>query len=246
MRLDRKNPTYLTSHSYFFYYNSRCCNGLYFHIPVVRHFLLLNKKHAHFGKWNEQVFQKQAPLVLELGCGKGEYTVALAKKYPEKNFVGIDIKGARMWRGAKTSLDEGISNTRFLRSKIEFLPSFFSENEVDEIWITFPDPQLKNKRERKRLTSPRFLQYYRTILVPGGTVNLKTDSYELFEYTVELLKNSGELIQFQSSDLYSEAVDKLPENELISIQTHYEKMFVAKGKKICYLRFTLNQTSSNG
>ncbi len=204
--------------------------------------LLLDKKHDFFGKWKSLVFKDNAPIVLELGCGKGEYTVALAKKYPNKNFIGIDIKGARMWRGAKTSLEDGVSNTRFLRTKIEFLPSFFDKNEIHEIWITFPDPQLKSSRERKRLTSPRFLTYYRDMLVEGGTVNLKTDSRELYDYTLEQLEITKDPILFSTSDLYQESTDQLPEKELVTIQTHYEKLFSAQGKKICYLQFTLNKS----
>lgn len=187
------------------------------------------------GNWNKKVFRNNNPIVLELGCGRGEYTVALAQKYPDKNFIGIDIKGARLWRGAKTVHEENILNAAFLRIRIDFIVSCFELNEVDEIWITFPDPQARANRARKRLTSAMFLERYRKFLKPKGSIHLKTDSRMLHEYTKAiLLKNDFKILE-AISDVYQQN----PDNQLLSIQTHYEKQYLAKGCPITYLKFLI-------
>ena len=177
------------------------------------------------------------PIVLELGCGKGEYTIGLAEKSPDKNFIGMDIKGARLWRGCKIVEERKLKNVAFIRSQVDHITKFFGSNEVDEIWITFPDPQLK--KERKRLTSPVFLEKYRNILVPGGLIHLKTDNSALVDYTLEVLRRERHPVLFSTDDLYH-----LREIEDAgTIQTHYERMWLEEGKKICYLEFQLNSSS---
>jgi len=196
------------------------------------------KDHPLKGKWNQELFQNNNPIVLELGCGKGEYTVGLATKFPEKNFIGVDIKGARMWRGAKTSNEQKLSNTAFLRTRIEFISFFFGENEVDEIWVTFPDPHPGLRNARKRLTSPPFLIRYRSFLKEKGLIHLKTDNIELHRYTFNMaVRNSLEVIT-ATEDLYSasDSIENVP-LDILSIRTHYEKIFLAKGMKINYLCF---------
>ncbi len=197
---------------------------------------LLSDAFALKGRWREDFFGNDHPLVLELGCGKGDYTVALARRYPGKNFIGIDIKGARMWRGAKTALEEGLKNVAFLRMQIELIEHAFGPGEVDEIWITFPDPQLKFKRAKHRLTHPAFLKKYRRILKPGGPVHLKTDSEFLFGYTQGVLQGLGYPIHYAHHDIYHN-----PEApaEATGIQTFYEQKWLAEGKKITYMRFSL-------
>lgn len=192
------------------------------------------------GKWGSEFFKNNAPIVLELGCGKGEYTNELARMYPEKNFIGIDIKGARMWRGAKTALEENIRNNAFLRTRIEWISSFFDKDEISEIWITFPDPQLKERRAKKRLTGTFFLNMYKNMLQPGGRVHLKTDSWELYDYTRQVLDyNSSETI-LNYDDIYSlENIDPI-----LTVKTHYEKLFLKEGKKITYLQFTLDKKTA--
>ncbi len=188
---------------------------------------------VHKGKWNADYFKNINPIVLELGCGRGEYTVSLAKYFPHKNFIGIDIKGARIWRGAKTGMEENISNMAFLRIEIEQLEEHFNENEVDEIWITFPDPQPQISRERKRLTYNRFLEMYKKILKPEGLVHLKTDNDGLYEYTLEKTKELNLNVIKHTSDLYKEEwLD-----DVLSIQTTYEKIYRDKGKNINYIQF---------
>ncbi len=186
------------------------------------------------GKWSEDHFKNNNPVVLELGCGKGEYTVNLARLFPDINFVGLDYKGNRIWRGAKTALEEGISNVAFLRIQIENLLDYFTEKEVLEIWITFPDPQPQISREKKRLTSPRFLNMYHSILQDGGLVHLKTDSDSLYLYTLEKISQLGCKLDINTPDLYnSEFAD-----EVLSIKTYYEKKYLAHNKNINYLKFT--------
>jgi len=183
------------------------------------------------GRWNEQVFRNEKPIILELGCGRGEYTVEMAKKSPEFNFIGVDIKGARMWKGAQESLRLKLDNVAFLRCRIEFLFRMFAQQEVTEIWITFPDPQAR--KPRKRLTSSRFINMYLKMLNPGGRIHLKTDSPILHEYTFSLLKWNGLVPDRCTTDLYaSELVD-----EVLSIRTHYESGFLQIGKPITYLSF---------
>ena len=188
---------------------------------------------VHQGNWNANYFKNTQPIVLELGCGRGEYTVSLAKFFPTKNFIGIDIKGARIWRGAKTGMEENISNMAFLRIEIEQLDEHFGEEEVDEIWITFPDPQPQISRERKRLTHDRFLTMYKKVLKPNGIVHLKTDNDGLYEYTLEKVKELKlNLIKYTSNLYKEEWLD-----DVLSIQTTYEKIYRDKGKNINYIQF---------
>ena len=187
------------------------------------------------GRWKKEVFGNDHPLVLELGCGKGEYTTGLARNNPAKNFMGLDIKGARMWTGARTALDEGLYNVAFLRTRIDFINSFFAHDEVEEIWITFPDPQEKRRRIKKRLPGALFLNKYREFLKDGGKVHLKTDNRELYLDTLEMVQyNELPLVQ-NSDDIYGEDW----EDESVSIQTYYEKIFLAEGKAINYICFRL-------
>ena len=186
------------------------------------------------GNWKQNFFKNNNPIVLELGCGKGEYSVNLAKMFPNKNFLGIDIKGARFWRGAKTALEENISNVGFLRTQIELVDCIFAENEIDEIWITFPDPQIKYKRTKHRMTNPDFLDKYKRILKPNGVVHLKTDSEYMHGYTLGLLQGLGLEIEYAHHDVYG--TTNAPK-EVTSIQTYYEGQYLEIGKKITYLRF---------
>ncbi len=196
---------------------------------------LKNGNFALKGKWNRDFFHNDNPIVLELGCGKGEYTVSLAKKYPGKNFIGIDIKGARMWRGCKTANEEGMQNVAFIRTRIQMIETCFAPDEISEIWVTFPDPQ--PNKPNKRLTSLRFLSYYKNILKPGAVLHLKTDSYELHKYTLEeVLKPNNYPILFASADLYNSGCTQ----DVMDVQTFYESMFLAQGKKITYIQFRLN------
>ena len=198
---------------------------------------IVNKKYILCGKWKSDFFKNNKPLVLELGCGKGEYTVNLAKKFPEKNFLGIDIKGARMWRGAKTAIEENISNAGFLRTRIELIQSFFEKDEVDEIWITFPDPQIKKRRAKKRLTSSKFLMSYKSFLKSTGVVHLKTDSDSLYQYTSELVKHNNLKTIFTTNDIYNHKnID-----DILKIRTHYESLFLKEGKNINYISFLLDK-----
>lgn len=186
------------------------------------------------GHWQDKVFKNDNPIVLELGCGKGEYSVALAKKYPNKNFVGIDIKGARFWRGAKTAIEENIPNVAFLRIQIELIEYAFAENEVDDIWITFPDPQIKYKRTKHRMTNQVFLERYQKVLKPGGHVNLKTDSEFMHGYTLGLLHGLGHDVVYANHDVYKN--EGSPE-EVTGIQTFYESQYLEQNKPITYIRF---------
>lgn len=188
------------------------------------------------GLWNKTIFKNHQPITLELGCGKGEYTVELARRYPDRNFIGIDIKGPRIWRGAKTALEEELTNVRFLRIFIDHLHYYFDRDEVDEIWITFPDPYIRKKpRRSKRLTSPKFLSIYRNVLKPGGTIHLKTDSSVLFDFTLETIEQEGCKIIKQIDDVYRDATN----DELLMIQTFYEKMHLKEEKTIRFVAFQL-------
>ncbi|HEK18824.1 MULTISPECIES: tRNA (guanosine(46)-N7)-methyltransferase TrmB [unclassified Mucilaginibacter] len=186
------------------------------------------------GNWAKDFFKNGNPVVLELACGKGEYSVNLAKMFPDKNFIGIDYKGNRIWRGAKTALEEGVNNVGFLRIQIENLLDYFAPGEVDEIWITFPDPQPQLSREKKRLTSPRFLQKYKELLKPGGYVNLKTDNDGLHAYTAEKIEELGLLLSVRTENLYHSPYV----TEVLSIKTYYEKKYLADNKNINYLKFS--------
>lgn len=186
------------------------------------------------GKWREDFFKNEKPIVLELGCGKGEYCLGLAEMFPEKNFLGIDIKGARFWRGAKTALEEGRDNVGFLRTQIELIDHIFAESEVDEIWITFPDPQIKYKRTKHRLTNTEFLQKYKHILKEDGLVNLKTDSEFMHGYTLGLLHGEGHEILHANHHVYK---NEYSPKEVIGIQTFYEKQYLEQNKPITYIKF---------
>ncbi len=189
------------------------------------------------GKWHEQYFKNQNPIVLELGCGKGEYTVELAKLYPNMNFIGVDIKGARMWTGATQAIREGQRNVAFLRTNIEIIDRFFAEDEVQEIWLTFSDPQMKNPR--KRLTSTFFMNRYRHFLSDGGLIHLKTDSNFLFTYTTYMVEKNHLPIEFRTEDLYHD--DRIDDatKKILSIQTYYESMWIARGLNIKYMKWHL-------
>lgn len=197
----------------------------------------VTQNHPLKGNWKKIFFKNQNPIILELGCGKGEYSVGLARKFADKNFIGVDIKGARIWKGAKISFEEKLTNIAFLRTQIEMINSFFDENEVDEIWITFPDPQMKKCRAKKRLTSSGFLLRYQKILKHNGVVHLKTDSLFLYKYTNAVVNLNNLPIIKNSPNLYAENwVD-----EILSIKTYYEKLHIDEGDAINYISFNLNK-----
>jgi tRNA (guanine-N7-)-methyltransferase len=200
---------------------------------------VFDKDYRMKGQWRKEFFKNGNPLVLELGCGKGEYTIGLAKRYPNKNFLGMDIKGARLWRGATTIEEEKIPNAGFLRTRIDFINSFYEQGEVDEIWITFPDPQLREAKEKKRLTSRLFMDRYLKVLKPGGIVHLKTDSPELYAFTVGQIKMHGYESLENTDDLYGERIEDLDAEtaDILKIRTFYESMWLEKGLKIHYLKF---------
>ncbi len=212
-----------------------------------------DKNHPIKGKWKQQLFKNPNPVVLELGCGKGEYTIGLAKAFSQNNYIGIDIKGARMWRGAKTANEQKLQNVAFLRTRIEFINSFFSEDEVDEIWITFPDPHPGARNSNKRLTSPWFLNSYRHFLKDKGLIHLKTDNKELSDFTSRVVSVNDLETVFTTNDLYSEKIElTTPQtdnsvksysfyDDILSIRTHYENIFVKAGLKINYLSFRLDK-----
>ena len=196
---------------------------------------IFHRDHQLKGRWREDFFRNDNPIVLELGCGKGEYTVALAEREPDRNFIGVDIKGARMWRGAKTATERGLKNAAFVRTRIEFITSFFAEGEVDELWITFPDPQLKTRRAKKRLTGPMFLESYAQLLKDGAPINLKTDSKHLFNYTAAVIERFGLPCEVSHGDIYGSGYA----DEVLSVKTAYEQMFLERGLPITYTRFGL-------
>lgn len=198
----------------------------------------IHEGHALKGKWNDNYFMNNNPIVLELGCGKGEYTTGLAEQHPEKNYIGVDIKGNRIWSGATAAIEKDLKNVAFLRSRIDFIEHSFSENEINEIWITFPDPQPQKTRARKRLTHPIFINRYKKFLKPGGLVHLKTDSTSLYDYTMEMIKEQNFEVLLHTSDLYRHCPPD--REELIRITTYYEKMFTAKGENIKYICFLIN------
>lgn len=191
--------------------------------------------HSSKGNWNNTIFHNNQPIVLELGCGKGEYTVGLAQLEPSKNYVGIDIKGSRMWNGAKYAIDNQLDNVGFLRTHIELVSQFFGPSEVSEIWLTFPDPQMK--RSRKRLTSTRFVEQYRQFLKPGGIVHLKTDSNFQYQYTLEMAKANGFEILQNDDNIY----DKPEVDPVLQIKTYYEKQWIGRGLSIKYISFIPHQ-----
>lgn len=189
------------------------------------------------GKWGKEAFGNDNPLVLELGCGKGEYTIELAKMYPNKNFVGIDIKGARFWKGAKTAMENDIDNAAFLRIQIELIDKAFASEEVDEIWITFPDPQIKYKRTKHRLTNLEFLEKYKTILKKNAVLHLKTDSEFMHGYTLGILHGLGCEVIYSNHDVYK---NEGSPKEVLEIQTFYESQYLKENKPITYIRFKIN------
>lgn len=199
---------------------------------------LISKKFNFYGKWKELVFKNTNPIVVELGCGKGEYTINLAKLNPDKNFIGIDIKGARFWRGAKTAVESKLNNVFFIRTQIELLNYVFKINEIDEIWLTFPDPQIKFQRQKHRLTNPSFLSIYNKILKPDGIVHLKTDSEFLHGYTLGLLEGMSIKPLASNHDIYK---NRNAPDEVVDIQTHYESIYLKVDKKISYLSFSFNE-----
>lgn len=194
------------------------------------------KEHQIKGNWHREYFKNNNPIVLELGCGKGEYTVNLSKMYPEKNFIGVDIKGARIWKGAKEAYEGQMANVAFVRTRIENILSFFGKEEVSEIWVTFPDPQPRPARAKKRLTSSRFLTHYQKFVKPNSIVHLKTDSQGLHEYTKALVEQNEMQIDVCTNDLYGSGIA----DPILSIRTHYESLFLEKGKPITYIRFILD------
>ena len=189
------------------------------------------------GHWHKKYFNNDRPIILELGCGKGEYTLHLAIQNPEKNFIGIDIKGARFWRGAKTALEKNCENVAFVRAQIELIDTLFADDEVAEIWITFPDPQIKFKRSKHRLTHPNFLNQYRKILHAKGCVHLKTDSEFLYGYTLGLMNDSSCQLLYAHHDIYN---NPNTPSAAVAVQTFYEKMFLEQNKPITYLQFQFN------
>jgi tRNA (guanine-N7-)-methyltransferase len=187
------------------------------------------------GNWRKNYFNNDNPIVLELGCGKGEYTVGLAERFPEKNFIGVDIKGNRIWTGAKTALENKLDNVAFIRTRIDFIEGCFDKGEVDEIWITFPDPQPLKTTIRQRLTNMIFLNRYKHILKEKGTINLKTDSEFFYLYTREVIKENDLVELDATNDLYGDGITR--DESLTNIKTYYEKKFSDLGFKICYLKF---------
>jgi len=185
------------------------------------------------GNWSEKIFGNNNPVILELGCGKGEYTTELAKRHPNKNFIGVDIKGARMWKGAKTALENHLKNAAFLRIRIELIEKFFAQDEVSEIWLTFPDPQPGKSNANRRLTSPAFISKFKTMLRHNGLLHLKTDSSGLYDYTMEFLRTQDGTLRIATNDLYGTH----SATRDTAIQTTYEMAFRKEGNKICYLCF---------
>ncbi len=202
--------------------------------------------HPIKGKWRTDFFKNDNPISIELGCGKGEYTVALARKYPNQNFIGADIKGARLWRGSKTVDEEGLSNAAFVRTKIEFINTFFEDGEVDEVWLTFSDPQPKDKKGTKRLTGPPFLERYRKLLKPGGTIHVKTDSVFLYERTMEEIEAGQHYILENTSNLYGSDFSTFSKDEqdILNVKTFYEEKFLSLGMPIHYISFKLNDENN--
>ncbi|MFI5140846.1 MAG: tRNA (guanosine(46)-N7)-methyltransferase TrmB [Bacteroidia bacterium] len=198
----------------------------------------IKERHPLSGKWKQEFFKNENPIVLELGCGKGEYTVGLAQNNHTNNYIGVDIKGNRIWAGAKFATENKMLNVAFVRTRIDFIEYCFAENEIDEIWITFPDPQPNKTRVRKRLTNPMFLNRYKKLLKKGGLVHLKTDSTSFYEYTLEVIAENKLELLYSTNDLYTN--NPSGNEELTNIKTYYEQLFSAKGEKIKYCCFKLN------
>jgi len=190
------------------------------------------------GKWHTDFFGNTNPIIIEIGCGKGEYTVSLAASYPDANYIGLDKKGARLWRGGKTSKENQMGNVAFIRTHIEQIEHLFSPGEVSEIWITFPEPQPRNSKAKKRFTSPQFIERFRKIMKPDGVIHLKTDSNLFYNYTLEVIKDDGHNLLYSNADLYSNTEDPRIK-DVIKVQTFYEKMWLAEGIKIKYLEYKI-------
>ncbi|NQY10730.1 MAG: tRNA (guanosine(46)-N7)-methyltransferase TrmB [Flavobacteriales bacterium] len=188
------------------------------------------------GKWAKEHFKNDNPIVLELGCGKGEYTVALSERYPDKNFIGVDIRGERLYHGAKNALEKKLTNAAFIRTYIEKIDMYFGKNEIDELWFTFPDPQLKQSRIPKRLTSPGFIDLYRAFLKNKSKIHLKTDNEVMFDYSHEVAKELGFEVLTATNNLYGEEHD-----EALDVKTYYEQIYLAEGLKICYLKYLFDE-----
>ncbi len=198
---------------------------------------VFRKDHPIKGNWGKEIFGNDNPIILELGCGKGEYTIALAEKFPENNYIGVDIKGARLWKGAKYATENGLKNVAFLRTRIEFIDSIFSQGEVSEIWLTFSDPQ--PNKPRKRLSSPLFLERYSHILKEDGIIHLKTDSQLLHEYTLETIEDENHILIEANNDIYG--TKRADNDDILSVKTFYEKQFLAKGMAITYAKWRLRK-----
>ena len=209
-------------------FSEMACFPHVFEFPFA---VLQEKEFDLKGRWQQEYFRNANPIVLELGCGRGEYTVGLGKMFPSKNFIGVDIKGARMWAGARESWENGIRNVAFLRTNIEMIHHFFASGEVDEIWLTFPDPQMK--KVNKRLTSTRMMQLYREILSDQGIIHLKTDSNFLYMYTCEMVKVNHFPVLVQTDNLYDSGINEA----VLNIRTHYEQQWLERGIPTKYLRF---------
>lgn len=197
---------------------------------------VVTKKFALKGKWNSDFFKNNHPIIVELGCGKGEYSIGLAERNPNENYIGIDVKGARFWRGAKTAIQTGMKNVAFVRTQIELIDDIFAENEVSEIWITFPDPQIKYKRTKHRMTNSEFLKLYKKILKFEGIVNLKTDSEFMHGYTLGLLHGEGHEVLYSNHNVYK---NEGSPKEVTEIQTFYENQYLEINKAITYIRFKI-------
>lgn len=189
------------------------------------------------GNWHKSYFKNQNPIILELGCGKGEYTLGLAERHPDKNYIGIDIKGARMWVGCKKVQERGLKNVAFIRTRIQLIENFFGPDEVSEIWLTFSDPQPRQSRAKKRLSSPQFLQRYSHFLREDNLIHLKTDNPQLFDYTLEVISEGGHELGFVSHDVYKQGAPP----EVMEIQTFYEEMWRNEGRTIQYLNFRMKK-----
>lgn len=198
---------------------------------------VFQKDHPMKGNWGEKMFGNNNPIILELGCGKGEYTVALAEKFPQNNYIGVDIKGARLWKGAKYATEKSLKNVAFLRTRIEFIDSIFAQGEVSEIWLTFSDPQ--PNKPRKRLSSPLFLERYSHILKEDGIIHLKTDSQLLHEYTLETIESENHILLEANNDIYG--TNRAENDDILSVKTFYEKQFLAKGMAITYAKWRLRK-----
>ena len=198
---------------------------------------VFQKDHPMKGNWGEKMFGNNNPIILELGCGKGEYTIALAEKFPQNNYIGVDIKGARLWKGAKYATEKSLKNVAFLRTRIEFIDSIFAQGEVSEIWLTFSDPQ--PNKPRKRLSSPLFLERYSHILQEDGIIHLKTDSQLLHEYTLETIESENHILLEANNDIYG--TNRAENDDILSVKTFYEKQFLAKGMAITYAKWRLRK-----